>query len=143
MQLRQEPAVGSDSVGVINGGGSAGYVAGQVACVRSYQKHPCFQTCDRELLLAQPCTPKCVRPQERTAGGHAKVGELARGRALQEGTRRMRKISESQIEETDRRHGKVFDVIVWTVAADGKTITVVDTDPVHGTKTTYTTEKQP
>jgi hypothetical protein len=55
----------------------------------------------------------------------------------------LKKISDSQIEETDRRQRKVFDVIVWTVAADGKTITVVDTDPVHGTKTTYTTEKQP
>jgi hypothetical protein len=54
----------------------------------------------------------------------------------------LKKISATQIEETDRRRGKVFDIIVWTVAADGKTINVVDTDPQHGTKTTYTIEKQ-
>jgi hypothetical protein len=36
----------------------------------------------------------------------------------------------------------VFDIIVWTVAADGKTINVVDTDPEHGTKTTYIVDKQ-
>jgi hypothetical protein len=55
----------------------------------------------------------------------------------------LKKISDSQIEETDRRQGKVFDIVVWTVAADGKTIAVADTDPVHGTKTTYTADKQP
>jgi hypothetical protein len=55
----------------------------------------------------------------------------------------LKKTSATQIEETDRRRGKVFDIIVWTVAADGKTITLVDTDPVHGTKTTYIVEKQP
>jgi hypothetical protein len=54
----------------------------------------------------------------------------------------LKKISDSQIEETDRRLGKVFDIIVWTVAADGKTINVVDTDPEHGTKTTYIVDKQ-
>ena len=54
----------------------------------------------------------------------------------------LKKISDSKIEETDRRQGKIFDVVVWTVAADGKTLTVVDTDPVHGTKTTSTAEKQ-
>jgi hypothetical protein len=54
----------------------------------------------------------------------------------------LKKISDTQIEETDRRRGKVFDIIVWTVAVDGKTISVVDTDPVHGTKTTYVVEKQ-
>jgi hypothetical protein len=55
----------------------------------------------------------------------------------------LKKISDSQIEETDRRRGKIFDVVVWTIAADGKTINCVDTDPVHGTKTTYIVEKQP
>src|SRR5271165_4005966 len=55
----------------------------------------------------------------------------------------LKKVSDTQIEETDRRRGKVFDVIVWTVAADGKTITVVDTDPQHETKTTYIVDKQP
>jgi hypothetical protein len=55
----------------------------------------------------------------------------------------LKKISDTQIEETDRRLGKVFDIIVWTVAADGKTINVVDTDPAHGIKTTYIVDKQP
>ena len=55
----------------------------------------------------------------------------------------LKKISDTQIEETDRREGKVFDVIVYSVAADGKTISVVDTDPVHETKTTYILEKSP
>jgi len=55
----------------------------------------------------------------------------------------LKKISETQIEETDRRDGKVFDIIVWTVAADGKSINLVDTDPVHGTKTTMILERQP
>jgi hypothetical protein len=54
----------------------------------------------------------------------------------------LKKISATQIEETDRRGGKVFDVIVWTVAADGKTINLVDTDPQHGTKTTSILDKQ-
>ena len=54
----------------------------------------------------------------------------------------LKKLSDTQIEETDRREGKVFDVIVYSVAADGKTISVVDTDPVHETKTTYILEKQ-
>lgn len=55
----------------------------------------------------------------------------------------LKKISDTQIEETDRRMSKIFDVIVWTVAADGKTINVVDTDPAHETKTTYIVDKQP
>ncbi len=55
----------------------------------------------------------------------------------------LKKISDTQFEETDQRQGKVFDIIVWTVTADGKTINVVDTDPVHGTKTTFIMEKQP
>jgi hypothetical protein len=55
----------------------------------------------------------------------------------------LKKISAAQIEETDRRGGKVFDIIVWTVAADGKTINVVDTDPLHQQKTTSILDKQP
>jgi hypothetical protein len=49
----------------------------------------------------------------------------------------LKKISDTEIEETDRRDGKVFDVISYSISADGKTINVVDTDPAHGTKTTY------
>jgi hypothetical protein len=51
--------------------------------------------------------------------------------------------SDTQIEETDSRGGKVFDIVHWTVAADGKSIALVDTDPVHGTKTTFIAERQP
>ncbi len=54
----------------------------------------------------------------------------------------LKKISATQIEETDRRRGKVFDIVLWTVAADGKTINLVDTDPLHGTKTTSILDKQ-
>jgi hypothetical protein len=55
----------------------------------------------------------------------------------------LKKISDTQFEETDRRDGKVVDIIVWTVAADGKTMSSVDTDPVHDTKTTSTLDKLP
>jgi hypothetical protein len=55
----------------------------------------------------------------------------------------LKKVSDTQIEETDRRQGKVFDVIVFSVAPDGKTINSEDTDPVHGTKTSSVFEKQP
>ncbi len=53
----------------------------------------------------------------------------------------LKKVSETQIEETDRREGKVFDVIVYMMSADGKSISVVDTDPVHETKTESVLEK--
>ncbi len=55
----------------------------------------------------------------------------------------LKKISDTQIEETDRRGGKVFDVVLWTVAPDGKSINLVDNDMVHGTKTTIIFDKQP
>lgn len=55
----------------------------------------------------------------------------------------LKKLSDTRLEETDRRQGKVFDIIVWTMAADGKSITYEDTDPVHGTKITSVLEKQP
>jgi hypothetical protein len=32
---------------------------------------------------------------------------------------------------------------LWTVSADGKTITNVDEDPRHGTKTSVVFDKQP
>ena len=55
----------------------------------------------------------------------------------------LKRVNDTQFEETDRRQGKVFDIIVWTVAADGKSIHVEDTDPIHGTKTTFAMDKQP
>lgn len=53
----------------------------------------------------------------------------------------LKKVSDTQIEETDRREGKIFDVIVYKMSADGKSISVVDTDPVHETKTASVLEK--
>ena len=55
----------------------------------------------------------------------------------------MKKVDDRTIEETDRRLGKVTDVIVWALAPDGKTINMSDTDPQHETKTTWVFEKQP
>jgi hypothetical protein len=55
----------------------------------------------------------------------------------------MRKVDDRTIEETDRRLGKVTDVIVWALAGDGKTINMSDTDPLHETKTTWVFDKQP
>jgi hypothetical protein len=55
----------------------------------------------------------------------------------------LKRIDANTIEETDKRAGKVTDVIRITVSADGKSLTVVDTDPVRNTKMTYTMIKQP
>jgi len=54
----------------------------------------------------------------------------------------LKKVDDRTIEETDRRLGKVTDVIVWSLAADGKTISLSDTDPQHETKTTSILDKQ-
>jgi hypothetical protein len=55
----------------------------------------------------------------------------------------LKKVSDNQIEETDHRGGKVTDVTTLTVSADGKSITMVDSDMIHGTKTTSMLDKQP
>ena len=55
----------------------------------------------------------------------------------------LKRIDANTVEETDRRGGKITDVYVDKVSADGKSMSVVDTDPVHKTKTTYTMMKQP
>ena len=39
--------------------------------------------------------------------------------------------------------GKLTDVTTWTVSADGKSLTSVDSDKLHGTKTPAVLEKQP
>lgn len=54
-----------------------------------------------------------------------------------------KKLSDTQIEELDYHKDKVTDDTIFTTAADGKSIAVVDTDPVHETKTSYTMDKQP
>jgi hypothetical protein len=55
----------------------------------------------------------------------------------------LKRIDAHTLEETDRRQGKVTDVIRTTAAADGKTLSVVDDSPLYGTKATYTMTKQP
>jgi hypothetical protein len=55
----------------------------------------------------------------------------------------LKRIDANTIEETDRRGGKVTDVIRSTVSADGKTLSVVDTMPTRGTTASYTMVKQP
>jgi hypothetical protein len=54
----------------------------------------------------------------------------------------LKKVSDRQFEERDRREGQIFDIVMWTVSPDGKTITSVDEDPRHGTKTSMTFDKQ-
>lgn len=54
----------------------------------------------------------------------------------------LKRISDRQFEEHDRREGEIFDIVMWTVSPDGKTITSVDEDPRHGTKTSMTFDKQ-
>jgi hypothetical protein len=54
----------------------------------------------------------------------------------------LKRIDDHTIEETDRRNGKITDVIRTTASADGKTINVMDDSPLYGTKTTYTMTKQ-
>lgn len=46
------------------------------------------------------------------------------------------------MEETDHRLGKVTDITTWTLASDGRTLTQVDRDQLHGTTTTLTFERQ-
>jgi hypothetical protein len=55
----------------------------------------------------------------------------------------LKRIGADTIEETDRRGGKVTDIIRTVVSADGKSVSVEDADQVHNTKMTYTMMKQP
>jgi len=54
----------------------------------------------------------------------------------------LKKINDHTIEETDKRAGKVIDVATSTVSADGKSMTIVDTDKVTDRTSTYTAKKQ-
>jgi hypothetical protein len=54
----------------------------------------------------------------------------------------LKRIDARTIQETDTRDGKVTDVVVSKVSADGKTMHVVDEDKLHGTKLTYTADKK-
>jgi hypothetical protein len=54
----------------------------------------------------------------------------------------LKRIADNVIEETDTRDGKVTDVTRMTVAADGKSMTVVDKDQQRDMTTTFTMTKQ-
>ncbi|MGD1106168.1 MAG: hypothetical protein ABR865_03925 [Terracidiphilus sp.] len=54
----------------------------------------------------------------------------------------LKKINAHTIEETDKRDGTVIDVSTMTVSANGKTLTVVDTDKLSGRVDTFTATKQ-
>jgi hypothetical protein len=53
----------------------------------------------------------------------------------------LKRIGDS-VEETDKRDGKVVSVAKMTVAPDGKTMTILVDDKLHGTTSTYIAEKQ-
>lgn len=55
----------------------------------------------------------------------------------------LKRIDANTIEETDRRGGKVTDIIRTVASADGKSLTVEDADQVRHTKMSYTMMKQP
>ena len=54
----------------------------------------------------------------------------------------LKRIDPHTIEETDRRKGKITDIVISKVSADGKTMHISDRDPLHGITTTYTATKQ-
>jgi len=54
----------------------------------------------------------------------------------------LKRIADNTIEETDKRDGKVVGVSHLTVSKDGKSIQVEYTDKQHGTKTSFSMEKQ-
>jgi hypothetical protein len=47
-----------------------------------------------------------------------------------------------EIQETDKRDGKVTDIITMQVSADGQTMHVVDDDKQHSNKMTYSAKKK-
>jgi len=55
----------------------------------------------------------------------------------------LKKISDRQFEERDTSEGKLQSVTMWTVSADGKTLTQVNDDLPHGTRSSQVLEKQP
>jgi hypothetical protein len=54
----------------------------------------------------------------------------------------LKQINKNTIEETDKRSGKVVDVSTMTISADGKKMTVVDSDKVTDRTSTYVAVKQ-
>jgi hypothetical protein len=54
----------------------------------------------------------------------------------------LQRIDARTIKETDTRAGKVTDVVTFKVSTDGKTMHVIDEDPIHGTTVSFTAEKK-
>jgi hypothetical protein len=54
----------------------------------------------------------------------------------------VKKISDHELEETDKRDGKVISVARLTVSADGKTLKAAVDDKLHGTESEFTATKQ-
>ncbi len=54
----------------------------------------------------------------------------------------VKKMGKNTIEQTNKRDGKVTDVSKATVAADGKTMNIVDNDKLHGTTMKFVAMKQ-
>jgi hypothetical protein len=54
----------------------------------------------------------------------------------------VRKIDKNAFEETDKRQGRVIDVSTMTVSANGKMMTIMDSDKVTGRNSTYVATKQ-
>lgn len=51
-------------------------------------------------------------------------------------------LSPTKIRETDKRNGKITDVVTSEVSSDGKSLHVVDVQPLYSQKLTYTADKQ-
>lgn len=54
----------------------------------------------------------------------------------------LKRIDDHTIQETDKRDGKVIEVLKMTVASDGKTMTTVATNTLTNRTSTYVAEKQ-
>ena len=54
----------------------------------------------------------------------------------------LERLSPTKIRETDKRNGKITDVITTQVSSDGKSLHVVDVLPLYSQKMTYTANKQ-
>jgi hypothetical protein len=54
----------------------------------------------------------------------------------------VKRLSDSAIEEADKRNGKVIGVYHISAAPDGKTLTIDVNDKLHGTTSKFTAEKQ-
>jgi hypothetical protein len=54
----------------------------------------------------------------------------------------LKRVNSHTIEETDRRKGRITDVIITKISHDGQTMFISDEDPGHAITTSYTASKQ-